>query len=240
MADDHGKYPDGELMLGPEARAEFERGLRFSHVMMTANRDQANEVMAYIQALGQLLAEKGIILPEDFTARLEQARAEVSAMALPRVHLADSPDKYAESQNIRVDCENRVHLCKARCCTFHFFLSKQDLREGVAEWDYGNPYWIKQKADGYCIHNNRETHFCKIHTQRPATCRGYDCSKNPRIWIDFEHYIPAPIEAAGQPNDDPFDGVMPIGSGALLLQRIKEQERAQAQAQQTDSGEPPP
>ncbi|MGB8647119.1 MAG: YkgJ family cysteine cluster protein, partial [Anaerolineae bacterium] len=232
MADDHGKHPDGELMLGPEARAEFERGLRFSHVMMTANRDQANEVMAYIQALGQLLVEKGIILPEDFTARLEQARTEVNAMALPRVHLADSPDKYAESQNVLIDCENRVHLCKARCCTFRFFLTKQDLKEGVAEWDYGNPYWVKQEADGYCTHIDRGTLFCKIHTRRPAVCRGYDCRKDSRIWIDFENYIPAPIEAAGQPNDDPFNGVMPIGSGARLIQIEEEKKRALEQAQQ--------
>ncbi len=237
MADDNGMGPNGNTALSPEERAEFERGLRFSHVMMTANRDQGNETMAHIQALGQLLVEKGIISAEEFKARLEKARAEVKALPLPRVYLLESPDKYLESQSVTIDCENRLHLCKARCCTFRFFLTKQDLKEGAAEWDYGNPYWIKQENDGYCTHIDRQTLFCKIHNMRPATCRAYDCRDDKRVWIDFANYIPAPIEAAGYPDNDPFSGIMPIGSGALLLKIEEEKKRAQGQGEVAALGE---
>jgi Fe-S-cluster containining protein len=231
MADiEDAKQPNVELTtMTPEQRAEIARGLRFAHVMMTANRDQGNAALAYIQALGGLLVRKGIISEEEMKEPLERARTEISRMDLPRVHLGDSPDKYAPEQNVEIDCENRIHLCQARCCTFRFYLTKQDLKEGAAEWDYGNPYWVKQREDGYCVHNDPRTRFCAIHARRPATCRVFDCRNDKRIWIDFEKRIPAPIEAAGYPFDDPFSGMMPIGSGAILMRRDEEERAGQDQ-----------
>ncbi len=53
----NGNGSDGDL-LTHAVRQELERGLRFSHVMEAANRDQGNEGLASVHALVKLLAEK--------------------------------------------------------------------------------------------------------------------------------------------------------------------------------------
>jgi Fe-S-cluster containining protein len=194
MSEINGNNSNIELMtMTPELRQELERGLQFANVMLSVNQEQGNEAAAYIQALADVLVQKGIISEEELEAPLEQARKEVAQVKMPRVRLADMGDKYAEGQSVEIDCQNRIHLCQARCCTFKFYLTKQDLDEGVARWDYGNPYWIKQNSDGYCVHNDANTGFCTIHAQRPHVCRQYDCRNDKRIWIDFEQRIPAPM-----------------------------------------------
>ena len=200
---------DSEMML-PEARAEFERGLRFTHVMMTVGQDQGNEAVAYVQALTDVLVEKGILRPEELEAPLERAREDVAKVMMPRVRLADMGDKYAPAESVEIDCAARIPLCHARCCTFKFFLTKQDLDEGIARWDYGNPYWIKQSAGGYCVHSDPGSRGCTIHPTRPHTCRKYDCRNDKRVWIDFEKRIPAPMPAA--------DGNAPIAMAEVALQ----------------------
>jgi Fe-S-cluster containining protein len=200
---------DGELML-PESRTDLERGLRFTHVMMSVNQDQGNEAIAYVQALTDLLVEKGIVKPEEMEGPLERAREEVSKVMMPRVRLAEMGDKYFPGESVQIDCDARIPLCYARCCTFKFYLTKQDLEEGVARWDYGNPYWIDQGTDGYCVHCTPGTRVCQIHAQRPHTCRKYDCRNDKRVWIDFEQRIAAPMPAA--------DGNAPIAMAEVALQ----------------------
>jgi hypothetical protein len=202
--------PPNEEMMLPESRAEVERGLRFAHVMMSVNQDQGNEAVAYVQALTDLLVEKGIIQPDEMEAPLERAREEVSKVMMPRVRLAEMGDKYFPGESIQIDCDARIPLCHARCCTFKFYLTKQDLEEGVVRWDYGNPYWIDQGTDGYCVHCAPESWTCQIHAQRPHTCRKYDCRNDKRVWIDFEGRIPAPMPAA--------DGNAPIAMAEVALQ----------------------
>jgi hypothetical protein len=89
-------------------------------------------------------------------------------------------------------------LCQARCCTLSFALSTEDLDEGVIRWDYGQPYLIRQRAsDGYCVHNDPDSHGCTVHAFRPRVCRSYDCRKDTRIWADFAQRIPAaPVHMA--------------------------------------------
>jgi len=185
--------PAGDILMNPETRSEIERGLEFTHIMMMVNQNQGQEAIAVLQALVNVLLQKGLISKIDLDEPMAQARKEIEDAPVPRIRLAEMGDKYAESENVEIDCQNRVHLCHARCCSFRFFLTKQDLDEGVARWDYGNPYWIKQGADGYCVHSESQTRACTIHAQRPHVCRKYDCRNDPRIWIDFENYIPAPL-----------------------------------------------
>jgi Fe-S-cluster containining protein len=189
---DHGES-ESASMASNEARQEVERGLRFAHVMLSVNQEQGNEAVAYVQALADLLVTKGIIQHDELDAPLEQARQEVTQVPMPRVRLAEMGDKYVEGDSVEIDCANRIPLCHARCCTFKFFLTKQDLDEGVAKWDYGNPYWIKQAADGYCAHSDPATRGCLIHLKRPHICRKYDCRNDKRVWLDFDKRIPAPM-----------------------------------------------
>jgi Fe-S-cluster containining protein len=184
--------------LAPELRQEMERGLQFANVMNTVNMDQNKETIASLQALTNVLVQKGLVQADELAKSLEEARRRVAEHPMPAVRLGAMGDKYAEGQNVEIDCANRIPLCQARCCTFKYFLTKQDLDEGHARWDYGNPYWIKQQADGYCVHSDVQTRECTIHAQRPHVCRVYDCRNDKRIWIDFEQRIPAPMpESSG-------------------------------------------
>lgn len=115
-----------------------------------------------------------------------------------RVLLDRAVDKYTVPPS-DLPCAELVHLCHARCCTYDFALSTQDLDEGIVRWDYGQPYRIRQRAsDHTCVHCDPESRACTIHEARPRTCRSYDCRKDPRVWIDFEQRIPAPLPAPGE------------------------------------------
>lgn len=184
------------------AEQDTERGLRFAHIMLMVGQSQGNEALAAIMALADLLVAKGVIGGEEFDERRAQAQEQVASMAQPRVRLANLGDKYSDERIAEIDCAARIHLCHARCCTMNFYLTAQDLDEGVARWDYGNPYWIKRGADGYCVHCDPASRACTIHAQRPHVCRLYDCRQDKRIWLDFDARIPAPFE--------PLTGPLPI------------------------------
>jgi Fe-S-cluster containining protein len=192
--------------------------------MMTTNMNMITETIAAVQALGELLQSKGLVEPEAFDEARSRAREMLNTVARPRVRLLQNMgDKYEEEKAVDIDCAARLHLCQARCCQLVFPLTPQDLDEGIARWDYGNPYWIKRRDDGYCIHNDPETHFCMIHPQRPHVCRLFDCRKDPRIWIDFDQRIPAPIEAL-----NPGDSIGRMDMNLVTMLNEKDAEGASA------------
>jgi Fe-S-cluster containining protein len=193
-----------------QALDEIRRGLRFTHVMMSVNQDQGNEAVAYVQALADVLVEKGVLRHEELEEPLERAREEIAQVMMPRVRLADMGDKYVQGVAVEIDCASLIPLCHGRCCSFKFFLTKQDLDEGAVRWDYGNPYWIKQAPDGYCVHSDGETRACGIHARRPHVCRQFDCRKDKRIWLDFEKRIPAPMQT--------IFGDAPVAMAEIALQ----------------------
>jgi hypothetical protein len=168
---------------------DLEEGLRVGHALISINRHISQEGTASAQALVELLLQKGVLTQEELEERIAAHRDELAKS--PEIKLSKAPDKY-DCETADIDCLPRLHLCRAACCTFKFFLSVQDLDEGVVRWDYGHPYWIRQSSDGYCCHNERETLACAIHEQRPYTCRLYDCRQDKRIWVDFEGYVPNP------------------------------------------------
>jgi Fe-S-cluster containining protein len=166
-------------------------GLRFGHVMMSINRFESREAAIRARALAELLVRKGLLDQEELDTMAAQVRQEVEALPAPKVLVAKSGDKYACEQSALLDCASRLPICKARCCTFDFYLSEQDLDEGIVRWDYGRPYWIRQRPDGYCVHCDPETYRCRIHGCRPAVCRLYDCRNDGRVWADFEQKAPS-------------------------------------------------
>ncbi len=177
-----------------QLRVEISDGLQYTHDRANANTAKLLEVTAFTYAAIELLAAKGIISIEELDERkkivagrlMEKFADQGMGVARQEPELGD---KYAFQGAVEIDCENRVHLCKAACCRMRFALSKQDVDEGIVRWDFGHPYLIARGFDGYCIHMDRDQRNCSIHSQHPAPCRAYDCRNDKRIWADFDNKV---------------------------------------------------
>ncbi len=193
-------------------RDDLEAGLRFLHVLGMQTKLDLSDLVSTVFALLEELVESGQLNVERFDERRLklQEREESRLKERPHVQLTDPVDKYALTDLPPIDCEALIPICKARCCRLTFPLSFQDLDERVVQWDYGKPYMIRQKADGYCVHNDCGSNHCTVYNHRPATCRAYDCRNDKRIWLDFESRIPAPesaiADAAMEQNIEPQNG----------------------------------
>lgn len=179
----------------PESlREDLNAGLRFLHFMSMQTKLDLMDLVSTLFALLEELVESGQLNVESFDKRRLQfqEKEEARLKERPHVQVTDPIDKYTLDDLPQIDCESRLHLCKARCCKLTFPLSFQDLDERVVQWDYGKPYQILQRLDGYCVHNDSESQHCCVYENRPAICRTYDCRQDKRIWLDFEQRLPAP------------------------------------------------
>jgi Fe-S-cluster containining protein len=176
-----------------QLRKEIVGGLMYTHNRANANTSRALETATFLYALIELLAEKGVLATEELDARKDKIADRVQKRFLSKgmgvVLQEPERDKYAFESEAHVDCENRVHLCKASCCRMNFPLSRQDVAEGIVKWDLESPYLIAQTEDGYCRHLDRASCKCTVREHRPIPCRAYDCSKDSRIWADFANYV---------------------------------------------------
>lgn len=108
------------------------------------------------------------------------------------VRLAVYRDKRAVQSTER-DCATLLPLCKGRCCAMDVSLSEEDLAEGKLTWDLHQPYLLRKHPDhGYCGCLDGAAR-CTVYDDRPGTCRDYDCAHDPRVWLDFDNKIPAPM-----------------------------------------------
>ncbi len=173
---------------------DVERGLRFNHVVAHQTRAKLGELSASFYALVETLIARGVVPVDDYEKRREGTLQREQAKAQQELspQISTIPDKYKLEQLPQIDCDARLHLCKARCCTLRFPLSVQDLDERIVRWDYAKPYQIGRRDDGYCVHNEPGTCHCNVYDHRPGVCRQYDCRKDKRIWIDFDARLPAP------------------------------------------------
>lgn len=190
-------------------REDLDAGLRFTHLMGDVTRREVYQTAITVFALIEELKEAGEVDPGAFERRLDPLQNKEVDRLNDHLHVMveQRVDKYAITDLPEVDCEARIPLCRGRCCTLHFPLSKQDLDERVVKWDYLRPYIIRQsETDGYCVHNDRATKGCTVYEWRPAVCRTYTCKNDKRIWIDFEKRIPA-IDPALEPKIAP----VPVG-----------------------------
>jgi Fe-S-cluster containining protein len=186
------------IVDGP-VRNDLDDGLRFVHVLNMQVKHDLFEASTRLSALVEELVARGQLDALSFAERRERVRVreEERQKLQAHVQVADLVDKYSMADLPEIDCAALLPLCKARCCTFYFPLSFQDLDEGKIEWDYARPYQIRRGEDGYCVHSDAGTRGCTRYEVRPATCRTFDCRKDPRIWIDFERKIPAPEPPEG-------------------------------------------
>ena len=188
----HEEPGEMNVLLG-ELRKEIVAGLVHTHSRANANTSRALETATFLYALIELLTEKGILTIEELEARKDKIADRVEKRFLSKgmgVVLQDPErDKYAFAGEAHVDCENRVHLCKAACCRMLFPLSRQDIAERIVMWDLEAPYMIAQTEDRYCRHLDRTTCKCTVRAHRPIPCRAYDCRNDLRIWSDFANYV---------------------------------------------------
>lgn len=195
-------------------RQDLEDGLRFTHLMGDVTRGEVHKTALTALALIEEMMESGAIDEAEHAGRTARVQIDeinrLNSEGFLHVMMEGRVNKYAITELPDIDCEARIPLCRARCCTLHFPLSNQDLDERVVKFDYLKPYIIRQReSDGYCVHNSTETRGCTIYHQRPAVCRTYDCRKDKRIWINFEERIPT-VDPRLKPKDVPVpDGPPP-------------------------------
>jgi hypothetical protein len=120
-----------------------------------------------------------------------------------KVRLSVIDDKYSvESPDI--DCAARIPLCGARCCSFEVPLSRQDLEERKLPFVIDQPYMLPRDPVTKKCACMDDHGTCTAYEYRPGTCRTYDCRNDPRVWIDFEARIAAPLPEAIRPATDVF------------------------------------
>jgi Fe-S-cluster containining protein len=189
------------IVDGP-VRMDLDDGLRFVHVLNMQTKHDLFEASTKLSALVEELVAKGQIDPVALAARREriQQREQPRQAQQAHVRVADVFDKYALRDLPDIDCASLIPICKARCCKLYFCLSFQDLDEGVIEWDYAIPYYIRKRPDHTCVHQDAGTGGCTVYDKRPGACRSYDCRNDKRIWLDFEKRIPAPVKDELAPN----------------------------------------
>ena len=177
----------------PDLRQEIVNGLLYSHGRLNINTQLFFEAQCQLNALIQLLTEKGIITAKELEEQKEIAAQKLSKEFQERgigVMMQDpAPDKYKLKEAVRFDCANRIHLCRATCCRLSFALSGQDVEEGIVRWNLGQPYMIVHDKDCYCSHLDRESLTCTIYEHQPVICQTYHCRDDKRIWLDFDNMV---------------------------------------------------
>lgn len=180
-----------------ELRGEVAGGMLDTHNRTIKNAAKALETASFSYALIEMLAEKGIITVEELDERQKIVRQRLvgkfAEEGIGIIALQEfKQDKYVYDEEQVIDCENRLHLCRAACCRLDLALSRQDVEEGIIQWDLSRPYLIARDPDGYCRHLERGTCRCTVWQHRPIPCRGYDCREDKRVWLDFEKGIVNP------------------------------------------------
>ena len=148
-----------------------------------------------------------LVLRGQVPASFKRVANRIQAERGIKVRLSSVHDKYSvESPDI--DCASRIPLCGARCCSFDVMLSAQDLTERKLPFVIEQPYLLPRDPVTKRCACMDDTGACAAYEYRPATCRTYDCRDDPRVWIDFEARLPAPLPASIRPaapmfvNDD--------------------------------------
>jgi len=194
IPDDPTETGKGESPLSAEAIEELRReimgGFLYTHNRANSNTSRLLETASFLYSLIELLQEKGLLTIEELDARKDVVAKRLQKRFLDKgmgMHLQEpKQDKYATEGVVEIDCQSRVHLCKAVCCRLWFPLSMQDVDEGIVRWDMRYPYIITQDDEGYCKHLDRSSGRCGVYECRPLPCRTFDCRQDERIWLDFE------------------------------------------------------
>jgi hypothetical protein len=163
----------------------------------TTDREVA-ELRSVVDTLVEIMVGREL-LSKSHKRLLDKLRERADSVPGSKVRLRSYVDKHAVA-NPDIDCQSRLALCHARCCSFSVVLTTQDLEDGEIRWEIAEPYMLRHEEDGYCAHLDRAAGGgCLLYQRRPAACREFDCREDKRVWIDFEKMIPAPMPAGLRP-----------------------------------------
>jgi Fe-S-cluster containining protein len=173
--------PAGDEQVTPELLAVLE------DLAGHLGRDPSNrDVVRRFEWLVEHLVARGYLSRTSATM-VNRIRGDASV-----VRLAVYDDKRAVPSTER-DCASLLHLCQGRCCSLDVKLSAADVGDGKLPWDLQRPYLLrKNPASGYCACLD-DGGRCTVYDERPGTCRAFDCADDPRIWLDWDRKIPAPM-----------------------------------------------
>ncbi len=178
-----------------QMRQDTAEGLLYAHIRLNSNTAKTLESASFLYALIELLNEKGLLSIEELDERKKKVAARLvrkfTESGIGLLYQEPEYDKYTFEHEACVDCQERLNICKAVCCKFPFALSRQDVEEGIVNWEFKRPYLIAHDMDGYCVHLDRETFRCRVREHRPVPCRGFDCQNNEKwnVWVNYDNKI---------------------------------------------------
>ncbi len=164
------------------------RGNLFTHSSIGRNSERINEIESFLYGFVDLMINKGLLEKEELANAAQEVRKEIfgkgeSAHAGIGIRV-DKPDE--DVTPVAVNCNERIHICKAVCCKLDFALSAEEIENGKVKWDLGKPYFIRHEKNGYCSHMDLGKKCCSVYNDRPSVCKKYSCANDHRIWKDFE------------------------------------------------------
>lgn len=165
---------------------QAERGAFYVQETFSRFADKINEIQAVLQVVMDALIQHGVLEPAKTSHLIDEVFQKISQNKEglhPEIALR------VDQENVQIElvnCEERLHICKAVCCKMDFALSTQEVESGKIKWDLGRPYFIRREKEGYCTHISHQQKCCTIYNDRPLSCRSYSCANDPRIWKDFE------------------------------------------------------
>jgi hypothetical protein len=121
-------------------------------------------------------------IPEDEKKRVVSALIKMMEMGMGAVY-GDEDDDVPDAQ---VNCDALIDRCRAKCCTFTFALTKDEVAAGKIDHNRKRPFFIARDDDGYCPHLERDSMKCSVWEDRPLRCRRYDCTNDPHVWGDSD------------------------------------------------------
>jgi len=180
-----------------ELDRQVQRGSMFTQAALQRTSRRISETEAILAGVIDQLAGRGLLDPGAMGLCAEEEEPpEAGGQELPElppptitwpaVAIREDPPEDQRPAPATVDCDARMHVCKAVCCRLKFPLSAAEIGEASVKWDIGHPYLIRHESDGYCTHNDRSAHGCTVYERRPTVCRTYSCVGDKRIWADFD------------------------------------------------------
>src|ERR1044072_8589937 len=105
-------------------RSEIAEGLRYTHDRANSNTAKLLDVSSFAYAAIELLAEKGLIDIEDLDCKKKEIAGRLVEKfrqeGIGAAYQDPEHDKYTFESAVEIDCESRLHLCKAACCRLRF------------------------------------------------------------------------------------------------------------------------